>query len=286
MGFRSIAEVTNAIDNGQIWTQHWYKAGAPFANIARWEDFSVGAGTPTYQPYAAEPLVFSPQTNTANKYIYTGPTIPSTQQKYLFSWQFYSTATTILSMILLDVMGFYGAIDGDSTDVQTFDNTLTLPRYTSGEGVQMLLISQAPSTANAVATVNYTNNNNTSQSIQVGLLTQGVTIGVNTVSSSNVSNTNSLSPFTALNNGEKGIRSVQSIQLSSPMGGLLTLVLAKPILNMQTGASSVPTEKTLINQGGGRMPEILPGAALTMIGTVSAAITPTPSFGQFNFVWG
>jgi hypothetical protein len=285
MGFRSIAEVTNAIDNGQIWTQQWFKSGSSFINVLRWNDFSISAGTPTYQPYAAEPLVFTPQTGGTNKFIYTGPTLPATQQKYLFSWQFYSTGASIVSMVLVDVLGFYAAIDAETTDVQTFTNTATLPRYTSGEGVKMLLVQTAPGTSNATATVNYTNNDGVAKSMQMGV--QGAaTIGQMVLNSYFPPNTNSLSPFGPLNSGDKGIRSVESIQLNAPVGGLLTLVLVKPILNMQTGASAIPTEKTLINQFGGNMPEILPGAALTMIGTSNVSNSPERNLGQFNFVWG
>lgn len=285
MGFRSIAEVTNAIDNGQIWTTHWYKSSTPFLSANRWVDLSVGPGSPTYQPYAAEPLVFIPQTGGTNKYIYTGPTLPATQQKYLFSWQFYSTAAIVLSALLVDSLGFYAAIDAETTDEQTFDNTATLPRYTTGEGVQMYLVTSAPGTSNALATINYTNSDGVAKSISVALLGQP-TIGAGVTTSSSVIGNGAYSPFTPLSSGDKGVRSVQSIQFSASVGGLVTLVLMKPMCQMQTGASAIPTEKTLINQFGGRMPEIMPGAAMTMVSTSNVSLQSGPNFGQFNFVWG
>lgn len=285
MGFRSIVDVTNAIENGQAWTSNYYKSGGPFLGVGRWNDLSVGAGSPTYQPYAAEPLVFTPQTGGTNKFIYTGPNIAATAQKYLFSWQFYTAAAITLSGILIDSLGFYCAIDAETTDEQTFDNTLPLPRHATGEGVQMYLLQTAPGTANGLATINYTNSDGVAKSISVFLFGQG-TIGSSNLTSFTNASSNAYSAFSPLTSGDKGVRSVQSIQLSSALGGLLCLVLMKPLCQMQTGASAIPTEKTLINQFGGRMPEILPGAALSIISTGNVGGTIGPIFGQFNFVWG
>lgn len=284
MGFRSIVDVTNAIDNGQIYTSHYYKSGVPFYSTLRWNDFSIGPGTPVYQPYAAEPLVFIPQSGGTNKYIYTGQSIPTSQQKYLFSWQFYSQAAVLLSLILVDSLGFYTAIDGDSTDIQTFDNTNTLPRYSSGEGVQMVLIHTAPGSGSGVVTINYTNSDGIAKSVSAWVVGQG-TVGASCLTSGPTTSS-AYAPFSPLTSGDKGVRSVQSIQLSSGIGGLLTLILVKSLCHLQTGASAIPTEKTLINQSGGSMPEILPGAALNLIGAGNTSIQPGPIFGQFNFIWG
>lgn len=285
MGFNSIVDTVNAMEVGQTWTSYWYKSSGPTIAVPRWVDCSVGSGVPTYQAYSATPLAFTAQNGGTNKFIYTGPSISNNQQKYLFSWQFYTSTANILSALLVDVLGFYAAIDGDVTDLQTFDNTTTLPRYTSGDGVQMFMIQAAPGVSNGTATINYTNSDDVAKSITVGIMSS-TTLGSSVLTSGSTISNNSISPFGPLSSGDRGVKSVDSIQFNTGIGGVYTLILVKPICTMQTGASSIPTEKVLINQSAASMPEIKPTSALTIISTGTASAGCAPSFGQFNFVWG
>lgn len=285
MSFNSIASAINAMENGYSWRQHYYKTTPPAVQGGRWIDCSVSSGTPSYNTYLSDALTFTPAVGTNNRYIYTGPTPTAGQQKYLASWQMIHAAANPVSYMLVDLLGFYSSIDGDSTDLQTFDNTATLPRYTTGDGVQIWGIATAPMSASARMTVNYVNSAGQSKSINTRLINSSA-IGTGILTSGSALSSNATSPFTQLSSGDTGVRYIESIQLDASAGGLFALMLVKPLAWLQCNGSRVATEKVFITQQGCVLPEVVQGAALTVFGLPANTSTLTNVIGEFNFIWG
>lgn len=61
-----------------------------------------------------------------------------------------------MDLILLDYLGFYPFIDESVTDKQFTDNTVTLPRYADGDGVQIMPVVVAGQTGGGCSSA-YTN---------------------------------------------------------------------------------------------------------------------------------
>lgn len=286
MSFSNVADVTTAVDNGQTWSQFFYKATALTASN-RYADLSWGSGTPTYNSYAASPLAFTPNINTNNRFIYTGPTPPDGQQKYLQSWQMRMAKTNTAhssTYFLMDVLGFYAAIDCDSTDLQEMDNTQVISRYTSGEGVHICAVTTLSTSGATNATIEYTNSANEIKSVTTSLI-PSTTGSVPICASSDITIDGGQALLVSLAAGDKGVKNIRSIQLTTTIGGLIALLLVRPMASL-VAVSFAPTEKDFILQQGVAMPEVLPGAALTIFSHEFGSASGVPITGQLNFVWG
>jgi len=62
-----------------------------------------------------------------------------------------------MTAVLLDYLLYYPSIDDGTLDEQVMDNTVTLPRYTDGKGVQMMAITTGVRTGGQTFQVKYTN---------------------------------------------------------------------------------------------------------------------------------
>ena len=105
-----------------------------------------------------------------------------------------------------------------------------MPRYATGSGVQIMAVSQSASSAVGTFTVSYTNQDGTSGRTSQPTYTKVVSGGGTLVSST----TNAVSgsqPFIQLQAGDSGVRSIESVNFSAAGGGLMALVLVKPLLH-------------------------------------------------------
>jgi len=285
MGFSSIADITTALDNGQFWSQHYYKAGVVGQTLGVTSDLSGNSGIPVLNPYAATPLAFTPQSHDRNKFVFTGPTPPAGQSKYIMTWEMRHNSTTArATFTLCDLLGFYAAIDSDSIDLQTMDNTLTLPRYTSGEGVQIVIQNSVATSGSNIATIEYVNHLGQTKTITSTNLQRTATQVASCAS--NAFSANATSLFLSLDAGDLGVRQINSIQFDTAVGGLMNILLVKPFARTVTSENNIVTEKNFITQQGITMPKLEDGAALMIYAHSALASTIAPIHGYFNFVWG
>lgn len=285
MGFSSIADVTTALDNGQFWSQHYYKSNAP-TGASAFTDMSWSSGVPLYNSYAASPLTFTPVVNTNNKYVFTGPNPPAGQQKYLFSWNMRTGKTTAASgatFVLVDTAGFYPVIDCDSTDLQEMDNTQTLPRYTDGKGVRIaIFVSLTNNAVNTNATIVYTNQDGNLSTLNTSFINESIS---HSLVAGITTSLNARAFFTSLAPGDTGVRNIVSIQLSQAIGGLAYIALVKPLAMLPTFLSVV-AEKRFVTEASIKMPEIPTGAGLTVYSFDFTSGGQITTMGEFLFVWG
>lgn len=285
MGFASVRELAASLEDGSEWTSWFHKNTGPSgAGAGRWVDMSMGAGTPKYNAYVGSQTTSTPLIGSGNDGIYLGPNPPPNQSRHLNSIQLATTgaASAPSTWMLCDYVMFYPLVDGDDTAIQLMDNFLPLPRYTSGEGVQMMMVGTTPGTVNVTGSVTYTNSLGVTGKVTTfGLffnpITGCIVNGLNNVGAS-------ISPFISLGAGCKGVRSVESITLDGSMGGFFALVLVKPITTVVQRENRTVTEMSSLMQRA-NLPTIPDGAYLNWIANSAVSATPHPIRGHLQFVW-
>ena len=196
-----------------------------------------------------------------------------------------TTAPCVL--MLVDLLGFYPVTSVTTTGAQTLNNTVTLPRYTDGAGVQAFI---TPSTVMGAATPNisigYTNSASTVGRATPATLPIGNTAAAVTSVVYSGTGAGKFGPFIPLQAGDAGIKSVQSISLSaSYVSGVLNLVLCRPLLTLPITTLGVTAERDLINQLNSG-PRVYDGACLAWL-MLAGAATPvaSPLSGHLEFGW-
>jgi hypothetical protein len=196
-----------------------------------------------------------------------------------------TTAPTVL--MLVDLLGFYPITTVTTTGDQALNNTVTLPRYTTGAGVQAFL---TPSTVMGAATPNirltYTDEAGNAGSLTPATLPAGNSAAPVTQIVYSGTGAGKYGPFFPLAIGDAGIRSVQQFNLSaSYLSGVLNLVLCKPLLTLPITTLGVPAERDCVNQINS-MPKIYDGACLALL-MLAGQNTPvaSPLSGHLEFGW-
>lgn len=288
MAFSTVRTLADSFDNGNTWTSWIHKTGGPTSGVAgTWCDGSVGAGIPKYNAYVGTPAAANVLSNTGNDGIYLGPAPSAGQTKHLNALSLQSTSAGIAPamFMLCDYLMFYPLIDGDSIDTQTLDNTEILTRYTNGLGVQCMAVVSVPVTSNGTVTVNYTNSDGVANRTSTFTLLASSNVGVITSSANTSAVAASKTPFIPLASGDNGIQSIQSVTNSTGMGGFYTLVLVKPITNLQLREKNTTIEKYNLLENG-ILPRIYNDAYLNYIYITNGTTTYTPLRGYLEFIWG
>jgi len=196
-----------------------------------------------------------------------------------------TTAPCVL--MLVDLLGFYPITSVTTTGDQALNNTVTLPRYTDGAGVQAFL---TPSTVMGAATpsirLTYTDSAGNAGNLTPATLPIGNTAAAVTSIVYSGTGAGKFGPFMPLAAGDAGIRSVQQFNLSvSYVSGVLNLVLCKPLMTLPITTLGVTAERDLVNQFAS-MPKIYDGACLAWL-MLAGAATPvaSPLSGHLEFGW-
>lgn len=286
MAFRNYRDAADAFNDGRYWHSFIHKTTTPTISTGRWGDMAMGAGTPVYQPYVGNQWEATAISGQKNQGINTGPTPPAGMDKYLAKLALATPSTTGLPYTawLCDYLLYYPLIDGDSTDEQIMDNTVTLPRYTDGVGVQAFLVAMSPVVEDCDVVIKFVDTNDAERTVTQRIWQSGNLANLlNLDRTGTTANLNSC-PFIRIGDA-KGIKRINSITHLAGVGGLYTVVLVKPITTMLLREGRTMTEHCYLTQ---RMslPEIQPGAYLNMLLYVGAASNPGVIRGQLDFIWG
>lgn len=286
---RSIADMRDAYDAGRVHTQRFLK-NAGTTGDTYWQDWSYASGQPAYDARIGTALAFTPSIAARNDAIYFPP-IPSTQTRHLASVTLRSgasgTGQVVFNSVIYDLLGVYPLIDGDSTDLQSLDNTLTLPRYQDGIGVMAVLVNHvAPQTATATGTYVYTG----SDDVQYTKSFAVINAGQNKICSEQGTASGGAIGM-ATNSGVRGIKHVDSITFTTPPGGLFAIYLVRIIGTVSnhdgmSTAEKCATEKCFCRENGMMMPIIYDGAWLGFFYRPNGGARTDTLFGDFTFVWG
>lgn len=288
-GFLNIRSLSTAFDNGQTWISSFRKVPASTATIAgQWYDYGYASGNPIPNYYAAAPLEAA--TLKAEKGIIV-PTMSGTAQQFVHRLTVMTSGATASTqaLLLLDYLLYYPFVDMDSAgEQQDMVQTASLPRYTDGIGVQMMIVAQAPTVGGGQFTINYRasdDNDYTTESLFCAAAQPSGAL----VSSAGAAA--GVCPFVPLNAGVRGVKRVNWINFSVANGGLAAVVLVKPIEqtfaleSVSVAGIGAAVEKEAM-WGRPGLAEIKSGAFLGLIGQGTAgSVASSQLVGLLETVW-
>lgn len=299
MGFKSVKEFVDADLEGRTWTTGFRKmlasATTPTSGLV---DMTYYAGSPPANFYASAPYVSAYLES--NKGIYV-PTVGAGQTQHLKSLMVMSgsaSATTTSNqrqrLILADYLMYYPFIDSDAVgEEQLMENVVSIPRYDYG---QVVAVAQAAASAIGQFTINYTNERGETGRISQNTFTIAGLSGGGQVASTGISSYG-FHPYIALQQGDKGVRSIESVTFTAAGGGLLALVIVKPLFTgyvtqecRRTTSSNLESYgaadrfDSLIHQAG--CPEIKDGAVLGFFAQgYAGSLASSTLVGTLETVW-
>jgi hypothetical protein len=230
-GFRNLRAWAGAEDLGQFHITSFRKAVSSAATTtSAWIDYSYFPGSPVANFYASSPLEAAELETSRGIYV---PTVaPATQwlrNLKLMSGASSATSTTNgrQQIVLADILLYYPFIDTDAVgEQQDMVNTATIPRYTSG---RVIAVGQSASSTLGRFTFSYTNQDGVAGRTSQNHFTFVVAGGGQVVASS-VQSAASFHPYLALQAGDSGVKSIESVTFTAGGGGLMALVIVQPLL--------------------------------------------------------
>ena len=230
-GFRNLRAWAGAEDLGQFHITSFRKAVSSAATTtSAWIDYSYFPGSPVANFYASSPLEAAELETSRGIYV---PTVaPATQ--WLRNLKLMSAASSGTSttngrqqIVLADILLYYPFIDTDAVgEQQDMVNTATIPRYTSG---RVIAVGQSASSTLGQFTFSYTNQDGVAGRTSQNHFTFVVAGGGQVVASS-VQSAASYHPYLALQAGDSGVKSIESVTFTAGGGGLMALVIVQPLL--------------------------------------------------------
>lgn len=292
MALRTYADFMRALREGRHTYAPYRRNAASAASAGQWMDLSYVSGSPRINAYAGNPLEAT-LLNGNNGLWHGTDKAPYGFQKYFFSVSVIGNAAASAfpcSMVLADYLLFYPLIDLDSASPQTLDNPVTLPRYTSGEGVRAMLVLtlSAGTAADVTVTISYTNQDGVAGRTGTATLSASPASppsgAIITGHLGQASARPGYGLYFSLDTGDYGVRSVESITVGGSFGGFGALVLVKPLVDFYVGPQTAPRRLEFLHEG---LPiPIYDGAYLNLFtqpngGSVAGVFT-----GDLQTVWG
>lgn len=282
-----ITDVTNAELEGRVRSYWWRKTPSAITTAGIWYDLATAAGNPKAKNwFDSAPLTAATVAQSTDGGLYHGANV-SPSEKYLRkTLTMTATATALpMQMILCDYLLYYPTIDEAVTDPQDMDNTTTLPRYTDGEGVQMIAVTLAARTGGQQFTVSYTNSDGVAGRTSK-VMTENTSSVIGTICTTVLTPTNNTSggPFIGLQDGDSGVRSVESVTMLGSDTGLFAIVLVKPLTETQIRGIDAPVEKDHLLHGV-VLPRIYDDAFLGYLCLPQGTLAATALLGNTKVIW-
>lgn len=224
-GLTTVGQIASLDEAGQCWVTQFRKALPSAATtINAWVDWSYAAGSPAANFYASTPLEAAELDESRG--IYLPSVSPATQHIKNLTMLYAASASTLhQTVILADYLMYYPFVDTDAVgEEQTMTNGITLPRYTDG---WVMAVSQSASSTVGQYTFNYTNQDGTSGRVSQNNYAPIVAGGGQMLSASGTGT--SYNQFCRLQDGDRGVQSIESVTFTAAGGGLMALVIVKPI---------------------------------------------------------
>jgi hypothetical protein len=248
----SVVTIKTAVDSeleGRTRFSEFVKNVNQVTTAGLWYDISGASGNPrAKQWFDAAPLVAQQIKQSTDGGIYHGANIGSSQTKYLRFLRVACASATPLPMpvMLMDYLLYYPSIEDGNTDPQTMDNTLTLPRYADGKGVQMMAVTISSRTGGQSFSVNYTNSDGVAGRITPNVLQNAAAAPGTVTTAATATSGSPPGPFIPLQGDDKGVRSVESVTMNGADTGFFALILVKPIAQTIIRGIDAPYDKDLI----------------------------------------
>lgn len=284
MAFANIKALVDAELSGKFQFSSWRKTPSQATGAGVWFDLSMSPGNPTPNYYIGTPNVNTALSQNTDGGIYHGATQNGKYLKNLMALTVTPNAVP-LPMILCDYLMFYPFVDMSITDEQAMINSIQLPRYPTGKGVQMMAVEVAAQSGvgNPRFYITYTNDLGVAGRVTPLIACNTQTVNGTIISSDRASALSS-GAFLPLQNGDTGVRSIESITFLTPDIGLVALVLVKPLAAMTIRGIDAPVERDYAIDFA-VMPKIMPDAYLNFLCLPNATLAAAPIYGSATFVW-
>jgi len=282
---RGIKELVDAELAGKERRYTWRKTPSQTTTARLWFDLSMSPGRPVPKYwFDAPPAIAKTVSYSADGGLEHGGGV-SPSEKYLRLTTSIATVATALplTMILCDYLLYYPSIDDSVLDEQVLDNTVTLPRYTDGEGVQVIAVSVAGRTGGASFYFTYTNSHGVSGRTSRTVF-QNASAALGTLENSGVNNDSSAMPFIGLQSGDTGVRSIDSVFMIGSDVGLMTLILVKPLGTSVIREITAPVEKDYFMEAG-VIPQIYDDAYLSFLCLPQGTLAATALMGDIKTIF-
>lgn len=297
MPFNNYGQIEAAYQNGQYFTSVFRKEILSVAGNGVWVDFSMFPGLPSTNWYSSTPKtstsLFSDMGSGGLGIEHGGPT--GSQYKHLIrSLVTYSNGSSPLIFHLCDCLMYYSSCDMSLVAPQYMSNTTSLPRYTTGEGVQIMAVtSLGMGLGSQSFTVGYTNSQGVSGRVtqqivcNTSTIFNGTAYGLICTGTSTAGPSGFGSPWLPLQKGDTGVESIQWFDMLNPDTGGIVLVLVKPLTTFQylTGGGVSPACEVNYLKDYPSLPRIYDGAFLNLITMASSSMTFQVALGELEFIW-
>ena len=281
-GFANARELAESHAAGRVHTCSVRKVPSQASVAGRWADLSMAAGNPKPNYYASTPLTAAALDGFDG--IFHG-SAKSPAKKVLTDVALCTpTAGLVGRYVLLDYLLYYPFVDLDSTDEQLMDNSVTLPRYTDGIGVEAMLVCVAPTIGGGSFTYSYVDTDDNPQTSPVISFNTTATNIASIVTSQQAVASGGLL-YLPKASGSKGIKSITGFTCASVSGGLAAIVLVKPLDSYALLEVNVPSEVSYLSMRGPKPPIIEDGAYLNLVMNCAATIAAGQLAGRFTFAW-
>lgn len=288
-GFPSLRHLItrDVVDGASVYTA-FRKTPAVVTASGFWMDLSMAPGNPRPNYYASTPLVAAQLAQSTDGGLFHGAAVaPSTKHLRRLMAMTITAGAVPLPMILCDYLLYYPFVDESAVgEEQPMTNSVTIPRYTDGAGVQMFAVCVAPHVTGTgtFITVSYTNQDGTA-----GRTSQTVQMSTQLVNGTIIHSANARQscrgPFIPLQSGDTGVRSVQSVTMSG-LGdvGLFTLVLVRPLADISLRGIDAPVEVDFLTDKPS-LPRIYDDAYLNFLALPSGSLSAAGIFGEAFYTW-
>jgi hypothetical protein len=244
----------------------------------------MSPGNPKAQYYFATPQAAMAMAHSTDAGIDHGPSLGASYQKKLAQFDIQTVGATagVNTFELLDYLLYYPGIAMD-VDTYTMDNTTTLPRYTDGRGVQIMVVEQSPYVGGATFRINYTNSDGTAGR-QTATMTCNTQVTSGTIVTSATATAGCVGLYAALQRGDSGVRSIESVEILSADVGLLCCVLVKPLAYFSIHEITAPNQFSMWRDFS-MQPTIVDDAYLNLVCKPSGTIAGAQIVGSVTTIW-
>jgi hypothetical protein len=283
----NVRELVQAELNGQARDSHFVKNVTQVTTAGVWYDLTGSSGNPrAKQWFDAAPLTAAAITQSSDGGIYHGGNVGTSKKKYLrFLRVACGTATPLpMPIILADYLLYYPTIEDGNTDPQEMINTVTLPRYTDGKGVMMMAVTISSRTGGQDFNVTYTNQDGVSGRVTPNVR-QNTSAAPSTITTAAASSSQSpQSPYIPLQDGDTGVRSIESVQMLGADTGFFALVLVKPIAQTVIRGIDAPYDKDMLLFAN-ELERIQDDAYLSMLCLPNGSLSGLAVRGTTRVIW-
>lgn len=282
---QNIEQLVQAELDGKELRYTWRKTPSQVTTAGLWFDLSMSPGRPVPKYwFDAPPAIAKQITYSSDGGLEHGGAV-SPSDMYLRLTTGLATVTTALplTMVLCDYLLYYPSIDDSVLDEQILDNTVTLPRYTDGKGVQVIAVSVAGRTGGARFYFTYTNSDGVSGRVSQ-ICYQNSSAALGTLQNSGANSNAAAMPFCGLQIGDTGVRSIDSVFMLDADVGLMTLILVKPLATSVIYEITAPVEKDYFLEAG-VIPQIIDDAFLGFLCLPQGSLAATALMGDIKVVF-